>query len=94
MLGHPETFVFVALPIGIQCFVAQLLCSEHYLPKENILKTACVALNSFYSKLHEDFLWFIEHTTIIWLMLFIVAHQCDTQPIFHITQQHNSFSLI
>ena len=22
-------------------------------------------------------------------MLFIVAHQCDTQPIFHITQQHN-----
>ena len=32
---------------------------------------------------------FIEHTRIIWLMLFIMAHQCDTQPIFHITQQHN-----
>ena len=27
---------------------------------------------------------FIEHTRKVWLMLFIVAHQCDTQPIFHI----------
>ena len=32
---------------------------------------------------------FIEHTKIIWLMLFIVAHWCDAEPILHITKQHN-----